>query len=54
MLDGQRMPRGTVLVAESDGVLRAAYSIEEDRAVADPFHPTAGHVALLRLRRRLV
>jgi hypothetical protein len=54
MLDGQRMPHGTVLIAESDGVLRAAYSVEEDRAVADPFHPTAGHVALLRTRGSLL
>jgi hypothetical protein len=54
MLDGQRMPHGTVLVAESDGELRAAYSLEEDRAVADPFHPTAGHVALLRTRGSLL
>ena len=46
--------RGAVLVAESGGVLRAALSLDDDRAVADPFVPTAGHVALLRTRASLL
>ena len=33
---------GDVLVAESDGIVRAAYSVDEQRAIADPFVPTAG------------
>jgi hypothetical protein len=42
--------RGEVLVAEVDGMLRAALALGEGRAVADPFEPTAELVALLRLR----
>jgi hypothetical protein len=49
-LDSARVVRGTVLVAQSDGRIRAAYSVEEDRAIADPFVPTAGLVELLHAR----
>ena len=41
---------GTLLVAESDGEIRAAYSVDEGRAIADPFVPTAGLVDLLKAR----
>ena len=49
-LDSAAPLRGEVLVAEVDGVLRAALSPAEGRAIADPFEPTAELVALLRLR----
>ena len=41
-LDSARALLGTLLVAESDGEIRAAYSVDEGRAIADPFVPTAG------------
>src|ERR671928_1562954 len=50
LLDSARALRGTVLVAQSDGVIRAAFSVEEARAIADPFRPTAGLVELLKAR----
>jgi hypothetical protein len=49
-LDDARPLRGTILVAESGGELRAAWSVQERRAVADPFERTATAVALLRTR----
>src|SRR3954471_18212804 len=53
-LDSAPVVRGTVLVAQSDGRIRAAYSIEEDRAIADPFVPTAGLVELFHARTALL
>jgi hypothetical protein len=53
-LDSARALRGTVLVAQSDGRIRAAYAIEEGRAIADPFRPTAGLVELLKARSALL
>jgi hypothetical protein len=41
---------GRVLVADLDGSLPAALSLDEDRTIADPFQRTADLVALLRLR----
>lgn len=49
-LDSQRDLRGTVLVAELDGQAVAALSVDEDRAVADPFARSAAAVAMLRAR----
>ena len=49
-LDSARALLGTLLVAESDGEIRAAYSVDEGRAIADPFVPTAGLVDLLKTR----
>jgi hypothetical protein len=49
-LDSARALMGDVLVAESGGVVRAAYSVDERRAIADPFVPTAGLVTLLETR----
>jgi hypothetical protein len=46
-VDSQRPVTGDVLVAEQDGLIVAA--IAGDRAIADPFRPTADLVALLRL-----
>jgi hypothetical protein len=49
-LDSARALLGDVLVAERDGVVRAAYSVDEQRAIADPFVPTADLVTLLQTR----
>ena len=51
-LDSRRAPRGLVLVAEVDGDLWAAVSVDDAHAVADPFHPTGELVALLVERAR--
>jgi hypothetical protein len=48
-LDSAKTPAGQVLLAEVDGELRAAVSLETGQAVADPFRPTADLVALLAL-----
>jgi hypothetical protein len=53
-LDSARALLGTVLVAQSDGEIRAAYSVDEGRAIADPFVPTAGLVELLKARTTLL
>ncbi|MEA2249016.1 MAG: hypothetical protein QOH46_3545 [Solirubrobacteraceae bacterium] len=53
-LDSARALAGTVLVAESDGRIRAAYSMDQRRAIADPFVPSAGLVALLETRTNLL
>jgi hypothetical protein len=53
-LDSARALAGTVLIAESDGQVRAAYSTDQRRAIADPFVPSAGLVALLETRARLL
>jgi hypothetical protein len=49
-LDSQPLPSGKVLVAEIDGEIRAALSVESGRLVADPFVSTINLRALLRLR----
>jgi hypothetical protein len=49
-LDSSAAPRGDVLVAEVGSELRAAVEVESGAAVADPFHPTADLVELLRFR----
>ncbi|HVE67126.1 MAG TPA: hypothetical protein VNB64_00960 [Solirubrobacteraceae bacterium] len=41
-----------VLIAESGGVAVAALSLADGAAAADPFHPTADLVELLRLHAR--
>jgi hypothetical protein len=53
-LDSARTLRGPILVAETGGALRAALSLTDDRAVADPFAPTAELVELLRTRAALL
>ena len=47
-LDSQRPLAGEILVAEQSGELVAA--LGADRAIADPFRPTADLVTLLRVR----
>ena len=49
-LDSSRPPRGTVLLAEVDGELWAALGVEDRHAIADPFRPSRGALALLRSR----
>ena len=50
-LDSASPPRGPVIVAEVDGEPRAALSLTDGSVVADPFHPTAALVEMLRIRR---
>jgi hypothetical protein len=49
-LDEDAPLTGRALLVEQDGRPVAALSLEENRAVADPFVASAGAVALLRLR----
>jgi hypothetical protein len=51
-LDSSSAPRGIVLVAEVDGRIWAAHSIDDGHAIADPFRPTGELVALLVERSR--
>jgi hypothetical protein len=47
-LDSAAVPDGPLLLAEVDGELRAALSLSNGSAVADPFYPTLGLLDLLR------
>lgn len=47
-LDSRRVPSGPLLLAEENGVLRAALSTTSGTVVADPFAPTEHLIALLR------
>ena len=49
-LDSATIPAPPLLVAELNGELRAALSMVDSAAIADPFHPTAPLVQLLRRR----
>ena len=49
-LDYSRRPADPVLVAEVDGSLWAAVSLDDGHAVADPFRPSGELVPLLRER----
>jgi hypothetical protein len=49
-LDSSRPPAGPIVLAEVNGELRAAYSIDERRVIADPFRRTVELVDLLLLR----
>jgi hypothetical protein len=42
------VPPTPLLIAEVDGELRAALSLRDDTAIADPFHRTSEIVELLR------
>jgi hypothetical protein len=48
-LDSRRVPSGELFVAERDGRLIAAVSIDTGSVIADPFEPADGVVDLLRL-----
>ena len=45
--DSAHVPRGKLLVAVVSGRMRAAVSVGEGEAIADPFHPSSELVALL-------
>jgi hypothetical protein len=47
-LDSAAVPDGPLLLAEVDGELRAALSLDDGSAIADPFYPTLGLLELLR------
>jgi hypothetical protein len=49
--DSQPVPGGDLLVAETNGEIRAALPLDGRRPVADPFHPTAELIRLLEVRR---
>jgi hypothetical protein len=49
-LDSARVPRGPLLVAEMDGEIRAALSLDDGGSIADPFHRSLELVDLLRTR----
>jgi hypothetical protein len=49
-LDSARVPRSPLLVAEVDGEIRAALSLEDGSSVSDPFHASLDLVDLLRTR----
>ncbi|MGH2993160.1 MAG: hypothetical protein ACRDL1_06460 [Solirubrobacterales bacterium] len=49
-LDSSPLPELPIMLAEAGGEVRAAYSLSEGRAIADPFHRTAELVELLELR----
>jgi len=49
-LDDRPLPRSPFVVAEVDGEIVAAVSLESGEAIADPFRRTAQAVALLHLR----
>ncbi|HEX3616911.1 MAG TPA: hypothetical protein VHU61_10255 [Solirubrobacteraceae bacterium] len=49
-LDSSGPLRLPALVAEVRGELRAALSMADARVIADPFHPTAELIELLRTR----
>jgi hypothetical protein len=51
-LDSRPELRGPALLAEVDGVARAALDLHDGSVAADPFAPTSELVALLRLRAR--
>jgi hypothetical protein len=51
LLDDSPALRGDVLLAEEAGELRAAISLENGRAVANPFARTADLVDMLRMHR---
>ena len=53
-LDDRPVLRGEVLVAEQAGDVRAALSLENGRAIANPFAPTAALVEMLRMHSRSV
>jgi hypothetical protein len=46
------VPPHPLLVAEVDGELRAALSVDDGRAISDPFFPTASILDLLRTHAR--
>jgi len=52
LLDDRRAPAGPALLAYVDGELRAAVGLVDGQVIADPFHPTAELVEILRFQAR--
>jgi len=52
ILDSREPLTGAALIAEVDGVARAALDLHDGSVAADPFAPTAELVELLRLHAR--
>jgi len=52
ILDSRESLTGPALIAEVDGVARAALDLSDGSVAADPFAPTAELVELLRLHAR--
>jgi hypothetical protein len=48
-LDSSRVPSGRLLVAVEGDEIRAVLPLDGGRAIADPFHPTAELVEMLRV-----
>jgi hypothetical protein len=48
-LDSARLPEQPFVVAELDGELRVAVSVNDGSVIADPFHRTADLVALAEM-----
>jgi hypothetical protein len=48
-LDSARIPAQPLILAELDGELRAAVSVNDGSVIADPFHRTADLVALAEM-----
>jgi hypothetical protein len=53
-LDDAPALRGEILLAEQAGDIRAALSLENARAIANPFAPTAELVEILRMHGRYI
>jgi hypothetical protein len=51
-LDSSRTPRGAVMVAEVNGELWAALSLDDSHAVSDPFHSSAEALWMVAERAR--
>jgi hypothetical protein len=47
-LDSNEVPPAPLLIAEVDGRIWSAVSLSDGSVIADPFHPTAELIALLR------
>jgi hypothetical protein len=53
-LEGRPLPAGCFVIAEVGGKLVAAQPLDGGLPLADPFHPTAHLLPLLRLRARQI
>jgi hypothetical protein len=53
-LDGARLPEGEMLVAETEGEIRAALRIADSAYVADPFFPSRQLVGMLDTRAKAI
>jgi hypothetical protein len=51
-IDHQEPLEGSILIGELHGEPVAALSLSDDRAIADPFRPTAHLLATMRVRAR--